>query len=413
MVGLAPTYRRRKQPEGREPRPAAADYLVRVAAYEVPARVGLVELLAEDLVPQWSLEVLGHVRQEPGDDGVGVKHQVLAHESGRVGQTVGVAVRLGKEEKPRRPDAVRGHDDRPCRLVHTVAVRVDVAGPGDSAVRSGGYVRDAAFRPDLDAHFLRLRQVRNVGRRLGAHHATVGVWSAVVAGRAAVVPRRVDVVVRRPPVPAQFVERSGHRLAVGAQRQRGHGPLRPRWIRRIAGDAGTTHHAVIQVVPRLELFVGEWPVVGYPVKGLDPEVGRVKPGRVRGPVDRAAAHGVVHERSDVRLAVVDRIVFRQAANVGIDIPRCAGLQLPVVTGRRVVFRPQPRPLLQDDHFEAVLGQPPGRRAAGRPGANDQHIDRAIISILIRSHVSCCERPHAHVCPTHAPAADKIPLRQRF
>ncbi len=98
---------------------------------------------------------------------------------------------------------------------------------------------------------------------------------------------------------------------------------------------------------------------------------------VRRPVDGAAAHGVEHQRRYVRFGVVDRIIFRQRPDIGIEIETGGATEFPVAEGSRIVARLVPVALLEADDAETGVGKPPGHRGAGGAGANDQYIGRTM------------------------------------
>ena len=211
-----------------------------------------------------------------------------------------MALGLRQQQQPRRADAVRRNDHRARRLELHRAVGIVVACAGGAAVRPGGDLEHARAGAQLHAVGDRGRPVGDVGRAFGLLGAAEPVGAAVVARGPAAVGLRVDVGIRRPPMPAEPVEAARDALAVGPERQRRHRPRRARRIGRIAGDAGASHPGIVQIVVRLEVGIGDRPVVGHAVEAPDPEVGRVKARRMCGPMDGAAADRVEHQRRDRR-----------------------------------------------------------------------------------------------------------------
>ena len=183
-------------------------------------------------------------------------------------------------------------------------------------------------------------------------------------------------------MPAEPVEAARDALAVGPERQRRHRPRRARRICRIAGDAGASHPGIVQIVVRLEVGIGDRPVVGHAVEAPDLEVRRVKARRVCGPVDGAAADRVEHQRRDVGLAVVHRIVLGQAADIRVEAEARGSAEFPVCEAGRVLLRLLPSALLEAQNAEPGIREPPGHRRAGGTGADDQNVDECVGQIFI-------------------------------
>ena len=219
----------------------------------------------------------------------------------------------------------------------------------------------------------RLRPVVHICAGLGFSCATESDRPTVIACVTALVRYGINVIVRRPPVPAEAIKCGGHVFAVLAEWDRRHGPRRPRWYSRIPVDPGAPHHHVVHVVIRVQVVVCKWPVVCDPVQRLHPKIRRVKPWRMGRPVDRAAADGCEHQRGDVGLAVVDRVVLRIPSFVWIPVPFMAAEDLPVLLRRRVERGVDPAALFKTDHGKSGLCESPCDGSAGRPGADYQDV----------------------------------------
>ncbi len=116
------------------------------------------------------------------------------------------------------------------------------------------------------------RPVDPVDRRLGVDHAPLLAGAAVVAGGSAAVGYGVDGGVDRPPVPAQFVKTASGDLPAAAERQR---RLARSLFGRVGGIArqpADADQAVLQIVIRLEVGIGQRPVVADAVEGAGPEI---------------------------------------------------------------------------------------------------------------------------------------------
>ena len=183
-------------------------------------------------------------------------------------------------------------------------------------------------------------------------------------------------------MPAEFVEPRGQLLAILAKTQGRHRPGRARRIGGITVDAGATHHLVVQVVVLLQVLIAQRPVVGNAIQGFDFEIRGVQPGAVGGPVNRAPANGVEHERGDRRISVVDRIVLGPAPDIRIKRPVCQPAVLPVVVVGDVVGRVGPAALLKANDVQIRPAQAPRNGGARRSGADYQDIRRPVVSSAI-------------------------------
>ena len=212
-----------------------------------------------------------------------------------------MALAFRQQHQARRADAVGGKDHQARRLELNVAGGVEVVRSRGTAGRIGGDLEHPCIGAQLDAIGDRRGPIGHIGRRLGLHGAAKTIGTAVVAGCPPAVGRRIYVGVRRPPVPAEAVEAARQPLAIRPERQRRHGPRRAGRVGGIAGNARAAHPLIVEIVVGLEVGVGEGPVVGDAVLAAHAEVGGMKTRSVRRPVDGAAAHGVEHQRRDVRL----------------------------------------------------------------------------------------------------------------
>ena len=299
-------------------------------------------------------------------------HQAATHLPAAVGQAVGEQGRLRVEQQTGGADAVASqHDDfGVLRLQVAVAVVIRRAGGPAGFVHQD--LADAGVGDEARALFQRAGPEYDVAAGRGTQ-----VFAHV--GRTAVVHGGVDGVVRRPPVPAQLVEGAGQLLAARADGQRRRGPGRLGRIGRVALQTADAVGAVVLVVVGFQLEVVHGPVVGHAVQGLEAEVGRMKPGKVGTPVDGAAAHGVVHIGSDGRVVLVDRIVLRQPAEVGVGMEVGLPVQLRLGLADRKGVQRHPAALFQTNHPDPGLGQAPGEGPAGSAGADDENVGDVVFA----------------------------------
>ena len=93
------------------------------------------------------------------------------------------------------------------------------------------------------------------------------------------------------------------------------------------------------------------------------------------PVYGTAAHGVVHQRRNGAVFVVDGVVHRKLAHVGVGTEVGLAVQLPVVLVGGVGPRVDSASLLQTQHVHARTGEAPGDRRSRRARADYQYVDR--------------------------------------
>ena len=300
-------------------------------------------------------------------------HQVAAHLPAAVGQAVGEQGAGGVEQQPRRADAVAGQHHDFGVLGLQVAVAVVVGGAGGAAGVVHQNLADAGVGNQAGALFEGLGPKDDVAAG-GRAQVFADIGGASVPGGGA------DGVVRRPPVPAQFVEGLAQEFAAPAdgQRRRGTGGLGR--IGRVALQPADAVHPVVLVVVRFQLKVVHRPVVGHAVQRPQAEVGGMEAGEMGAPVDGAAAYGVVHIGRNGGVILVDGIVLRQAAEVGVGVEVGLPVQLGLgFTDREGVER-HPAALFQTDDLDAGLGEAPGKSAAGGAGADDENVgDVAVIA----------------------------------
>ena len=169
-----------------ENRRHAAAELEGVAAHEVALRIGLVELLA----PQAQRRAVIAVERLL-DIAVGLcvrmQHQILADESGRIGDAVRKLPRDRVQHQARRADAVAGDDHDLGRLEVLLSLAIVVDDARRHAVLVERDLADAAAGAQFDAGAERMRPVGNVGRRLGALRTARRAVAEIDAAGAAVI----------------------------------------------------------------------------------------------------------------------------------------------------------------------------------------------------------------------------------
>ncbi|MFN9954697.1 MAG: hypothetical protein ACK55I_16500, partial [bacterium] len=129
----------------------------------------------------------------------------------------------------------------------------------------------------------------------------------------------VDRGVGGPPVPAEPVEGPGKAQGSAPRRDGRHLAGRPRRVAGIARKARDAGHAVVLVIPGGQVLVGDGPVVTHAVKRAGAAVGGAEAGEMGAPEQRRAADRVIEEGLDGGVAVVDGIVGRVTADVGIGV----------------------------------------------------------------------------------------------
>ena len=182
-------------------------------------------------------------------------------------------------------------------------------------------------------------------------------------------------------MPAELIESTGKGPS---SRMNGQGRARPLGlgrVGRVSRQARNAGHGVVEVVVGFKLLVGQRPVIGHAVQGLDPEVRRMKSGNVRAPMDRASADRVVHQRGDGRFGVVNRVVFGQPADVGIRMEVGLQPQLGIGLVNRERRLGRPAALLKADHFDACLAEAPRQRGSGSAGSDNQNICHVVVCHL--------------------------------
>ena len=123
--------------------------------------------------------------------------------------------------------------------------------------------------------------------------------------------------------------------AAGADRQRRQRRiLAAGRVGRVAAHARDAEVPVAPLVVRQQLVVGQRPVVGDAVERADAEVRRQHPRPGAGEDQHRAADRREHQRRDLGVGLVDRVVLGQAADVRAGRPLLAHGELPVELGRR-------------------------------------------------------------------------------
>ena len=169
------------------------------------------------------------------------------------------------------------------------------------------------------------------------------------------------------------------RRPIGASGGGGSGGPLPGGNAGIARQARDAKIFLDLLVVRLQVFVGQRPIVGHAVERADAKVGRHVPLPVGGEDHAAAADGVVQDGRDIGIDVADRVIGRRLPPIGIGRPIAARGELVVgMAGPRLGIV-GPIALLQDDDPHARFGQALGRHGAGRAGADDQHIGSAVVA----------------------------------
>ena len=166
-------------------------------------------------------------------------------------------------------------------------------------------------------------------------------------------------------MPTEAVKGSRHTFAILSDRDGRHRAFFARWVSRVAVDAGTAHQRVVGVVVRLQFVVGQWPIISDAVKGLHSEIGRVETRSMGGPMDGAAADCIEHQGIDGGFFDVYRVVDIVVADVRVERPIGARLNLPIGVLVWELFRFDPAALFEAHDVETGFGQPPGDRRAGR------------------------------------------------
>ncbi len=255
-----------------------------------------------------------------------------------------------------------------------IAVFVDVAG----TIREAAFIeRDlahAAVGSQLDALAHGRGPVGDVGAALRALRAADEAGPEVDASCAAPVFLGRNRAVRRPPVPAEFVEALRERFTELAERDRRQRRLLGR-IGGIAREARHAHHLCVHVVEGFEGRVVDRPIVGDAIEALHPEIRRMEAREVCGVQDRAAADRVEVRDLDGRLVVVDRVVVAPPATIRAETVRAEAFHLPVVARRRIFGRVHPAALFEADDAHPRFREAPRDRGARGSRTDDQNVDR--------------------------------------
>jgi hypothetical protein len=100
----------------------------------------------------------------------------------------------------------------------------------------------------------------------------------------------------------------------------------------------------------------------------------MEPGKVRGVEHRAATDAVEIGHRDRRPRIVDRIVRRAAAHIGIETEVTELTQFPVPSRGRILGRLHPVALFETHDAHPGVRHAPGERRARSTCANDQYVN---------------------------------------
>ena len=317
--------------------------------------------------------------REPG--GIG---QVASDDAARVREAVGEAARLRVEQQPRRlARARREHDDARADRVVAAVGAIHVRDAGGQAALVGQHL--ARHRVGDDAQLAgrqRRRQQHRRRREVRVRRAAAAALAAVVARGPAVQRLREDRQAVRDARDVQLVGRLLDQQLVAARLRRrledAVGLVRDAFHRSEDPD-----EAIELVVVRLDLVVGDRPVVADAVEAAALEV-------VRAPAQRDAPPVVGAAAEHPPAKPVERGAPRLRVGLALDVPAAdAAVELAERLGRRGgaaarrIVRPRrhlrvlggvPHPAgLEHDDVGAGLAQHLGGHAAAGAGADDADV----------------------------------------
>jgi len=301
---------------------------------------------------------------------VRLRHQILADEAARIGETVRKA-RAGRvEQQARRLDRIAGDDDvfRPLPAQLSLAVIEDFAG--------------AAGRIEFDAR--NHRQIADLGpgvegaRQPCHQHALLGVGRAADHAKAAIDARMGAAARRRQG--GERGRRPGEAQRLGAARQdetRGVDLVGAIGIAPARRAPGIAHR------PRDLQRVLDLGVVAPHLRRRDRPVDAVAEPRARLEPFRAKAqrhHREMHGAAADPLAAVVAAEFERI--VAAADPRVGPVQLvlALLVRGEVVERPPERTGVEGDGAEPRLGERAGERAAAGAGADNREIDLVLVPV---------------------------------
>ena len=331
-----------------------------------------------------------HVRER-------MDHQPPADHAAAVAQAVGMARPGGEQQQARGADRVRREHDDVGLLDVLLPVARHVLDAGGQPVAADQHATDARAGDELGAVGDGLLPVGVVGARLRALGTAPQAAAPLRADPASVGGDRQHRVGARPPVPAEPGVRAGDLQRAGADRQRRVGRLERRRVGGVAAEPGGAELDVGLLVVGPQVLVADRPVVGHAVLRAHAEVRRMQPRPVAGVQDQAAADAVEHQRRDVGVVLVDRVVLRPGAVVRAVGPLLARQELELRSRRRELVELVPVALLEADHVEPGRREPARDDASGRSGADDQHVGSA--------------RAHA-AAPFSSPTSSSVASRRR-
>ena len=238
-------------------------------------------------------------------------------------------LRLRQQHEPRRAHAIGGENDDPSPLVVLNPVAVDVVGSRRKALVVDGDLAHARPRHQVSSGIESVWPVGEVGARLGSGRAAGEAGAVAQAGGSVADRLGGDGVGSGPPVPPQLVHAGGGLepdLAEGKRGQREGGLVR---VGGVAAEPGDAHRLLHLLVERLQVLVGEGPVVPDVVQGARLEVRRHHAAPVGRVQDGAATDAVVQQRVHVGLVGVDRVVGRALPHVRVRVPLLLLDELPL------------------------------------------------------------------------------------
>ena len=261
----------------------------------------------------------------------------------------GKAGRGRVEEQAWRAYPVAGEHHHPRRLAVLVATPVVEHDAIRATVCVYGNLPHARMGHEAYSLGEGGRPVGDVGTGHGADRAAHVTRPTVVTHATAVtVWHGNQRTVRRPPMPAQLLQPTDVDLAGAVEAERRRLPGLAGRVSGIAAQARDPDHRVVLLVVRLQVPVGQGPVVGDAIEGVDAEVRGAKAGKVPAPVDGAAADGIEHERDNRRPVHVDGIVFRALAYIRVLGKIGGPVVLPIGPVVGIRLRVNPAALLQAD-----------------------------------------------------------------
>ena len=238
------------------------------------------------------------------------------------------------------------------------AVFVEIDGAGRHIIFIDRDFTHATACLQLDTQALVQRPISNFDAALGTFCTSRVARPQVRALLPTFIVLRNDRRICRPPVPAQLVETTAHRIAHIANRNvmQRHVVVRNH---RISGQTGYTHILVVLREVRIEILVGEWPVIRHTIQRFHTEVRGFETWEMCRIEDRPAANTVEVRHRDRRLILVDRVVRITLAYVWTLVVSNLPPHLPVFARARIIGRIHPVTLLQAQNTHPRIRHAPG------------------------------------------------------